>query len=262
MNKMFKLSGVAAALILSGVLVGCGSSSSDSGTTPTPTPPTPTPTQKQATVTVVDGLVVGANVTAGVNTVESNAQGVAADVNYTGTTPTFSSTGGTTAAGLKAPNMKSAILADGTAIINPYTTLKAEGGNVTQLLSDLKLEISESDALANYTETNNSDFAKATVAYARVLYCANAANANDNSTKAAAAFSGDSGVSGSTTTEVLQSVASGDNKAKAAVAAAAAATGATVDAVEAEVKATLGTSDGCASTTPTPPDTNGSVVEI
>lgn len=53
MNKMFKLSSIAAALLVSGLLIGCGSSSSDdsntSKVTPTDNTSTVTPTDPNAT---------------------------------------------------------------------------------------------------------------------------------------------------------------------------------------------------------------------
>lgn len=73
MSKTFKISAIAASLLVSGILVGCGSSN-DGSSTPGPTPgPGPTPVAK--TLTVTDDYVLGASVFSIPTATSSKARG-------------------------------------------------------------------------------------------------------------------------------------------------------------------------------------------
>lgn len=167
MNKMFKISSVAAALVLGGLLTGCGSSSNDGGSIDV---------NKTAEVKVVDSLVTGAKVrvigsVAGKEGGDTNSSGIAT-ITYDGniSSPVFyADEGGDTAGGLKSPKMYSNVINDGKVVINPYTTLK-----VAQPAAFDKLPLSaaqKEDALKDYSATKDTEFAKATVALASMLRC-------------------------------------------------------------------------------------------
>lgn len=163
MNKMFKISSVAAALVLGGLLTGCGSSSNDGGST-------------TAEVTVVDSIVKGATVK--VLGSEAGKDGNVTDGNGTTTVtydvkisnPVFyADEGGDTAGGLKSPKMYSNVINDGKVVINPYTTLK-----VAQPAAFDKLPLSaaqKEQAVTDYSAVKDTEFAKATVALASMLRC-------------------------------------------------------------------------------------------
>ena len=176
MNKTFKLSAVAASLLLSGVLVGCGSSSSSSagdGVTP------PDDTVTTRTITVVDGYVGGANV----SLLATGVSAVAVDGDlgkYTidaSTSALLMSVGGTIdingngiidAGEPKAPIMYSVAGSD---VINPFTTFMAlTGKSEAEIIAIFKLD-EDTDLKADFTEAVKEQPAlgKAAVALGRSL---------------------------------------------------------------------------------------------
>lgn len=249
MNKMFKISSVAAALVVSGMLVGCGSSTNDSSTTPTPTPTTEA--NVTAEVTVLDGLVEGATVKVVGNTLviathpQTGANGKTTVIYQKSlANPTFVSTGGKTASGLPAPSMKST---KGGKVISPYTSLKADGKTDAEIATFAGIS-AEKALSATYNTEENPAFAKATVKLARAMYCEQKGLlANDNATSALTALEATTPTA--TVTAIKAAVDAVDDNNK------------TVDQVEEAVKATLGSDFGCKESETTEEETDPSKKE-
>lgn len=235
MNKMFKLSSVVAALVVSGMLVGCGSSSNDGGENPNPGPnPDPKPVVEtvEKTVTVIDSAVKNATVSvkgSKIAGVPSGANGKAT-VKYEKsiTEPVFVSIGGKTASGLQAPNMQSK--GD---VINPYTTMTVAGKDVAASLG--LTDAQKAHISGDYSAVQDTDFAKATVALSRLLACQPVVRGADNATAIASVLEG---AAGATTAAKISQLSTENTPAKSMLAQIATITdaGKTVAEVEQALK--------------------------
>lgn len=270
MNKAFKLSSIVAALLLSGMLVGCGNSSSgsntpnpDPGPTPNPDPdPDPKPETKTAKVLVVDGVVVGATVTVkGSDKTNPPTDGKGeTNVTYEKSIQNvvIMSTGGKSN-DLPAPDMKAA-LAEGTTVVNPFTTLKQDGKDVADILGKFKVTgVTAEQATGNYTSVENASFAKATVTLGRMLYCAQQpASAVDNATTAVTGDLETAAQGATDTAAVLTSLKANAKYGVAAeqIASVADENASTVDKLEQALKTKLTTTNayGCKAVEVTPPN--------
>lgn len=264
MNKAFKLSSIVAALLVSGMLVGCGNSSSGSNT-PNPDPgptPNPDPETKTAKVLVVDGVVVGATVTvqgSDKTNPKTNGNGET-DVTYEKSIQNvvIMSKGGTSN-DLPAPDMKAA-LAEGTTVVNPFTSLKQDGKDVADILGKFKVTgVTAEQATGNYTSVENASFAKATVTLGRMLYCAQQpASAVDNATTAVTGDLETAAQGATDTAAVLTSLKANAKYGVAAeqIASVADENASTVDKLEQALKTKLTTANayGCKAVEGTPPN--------
>ena len=179
MNKTFKLSAVAASLLLSGVLVGCGSSSNavaggdggdDNATDDNVT---------VRTITVVDGYVGDANVSllatgASATAVEGELGKYTIDAN---STALLMSTGGTIDINANGaiddgePNAPVMYSVAGSDVINPFTTfMTLTGKTEAEIIAIFKLA-EDTDLTADFTEAVKEQPAlgKAAVALGRSL---------------------------------------------------------------------------------------------
>lgn len=186
MNKTFRMSSVAAALVLSGVLVGCGSSSSSSsgggGTDPNSTDSNAT-TTKSISLVALDGYISGATISEAKGasaTIANNSAGmytatVSKELNETAAQ--FKSTGGCIdvngdgscgTGDLTAPALTGLV---GGKVLNPFTTLIADGNATSdQIKSAFKIG-ADTDLTGNYLSgtTYDASTVKAAVYLGRVM---------------------------------------------------------------------------------------------